>query len=40
MEPSGPGTTTAQIISGTLDGLAEAPMDGYKSDNKNGATAG
>jgi len=36
---SGPGTTTAQIISGTLDGLTEAPVDGYKSDNKNGATA-
>lgn len=36
---SGPGTTTAQVLSGTLDGLLEAPMDGYKSDNKNGTTA-
>ena len=35
---SGPGTSTAQIISGTLDNLAEAPVDGYKSDNKNATT--
>ena len=36
---SGPGTSTAQIVSGTLDNLLEAPVDGYKSDNKNGSTA-
>jgi hypothetical protein len=36
---SGPGTVTAQVISGTLDALKEAPADGYKSDNKNGSTA-
>jgi hypothetical protein len=35
---SGPGTTTAQILSGTLVSLSEAPSDGYKSDNKAGAT--
>jgi hypothetical protein len=36
---SGPGTVSAQIVSGTLDALTEAPVDGYKTDNKNGATA-
>ena len=35
---SGPGSTTAQVITGTLDGLTEAPVDGYKTDNKSGAT--
>ena len=35
---SGPGTTTAQVVSGTIDTILEAPADGYKSDNKNGGT--
>ncbi|MBL7870304.1 MAG: HmuY family protein [Cyclobacteriaceae bacterium] len=36
---SGPGSVTAQIVSGTLESITEAPIDGYKSDNKNGTTA-
>lgn len=36
---SGPGSSMAQIISGTLDAVTEAPMDGYKSDNKNATVA-
>jgi hypothetical protein len=36
---SGSSTVTAQIVSGTLESITEAPVDGYKSDNKNGATA-
>jgi len=32
---SGPGTTQAQIVSGIFDEILEAPLDGYKSDNKN-----
>lgn len=35
---SGPGNTTAQLLSGTLSNLTEAPLDGYKSDNKTGTT--
>jgi hypothetical protein len=35
---SGPGTTTAQILNGTLTNIIEAPFDGYKSDNNAGTT--
>ena len=31
---SGPSTVTAQIVSGTLESVTEAPLDGYKSDNR------
>jgi hypothetical protein len=36
---SGTSTVTAQIVSGTLESVTEAPLDGYKSDNSSGATA-
>jgi hypothetical protein len=36
---SGSSTVTAQIVSGTLESITEAPLDGYKSDNSAGATA-
>jgi HmuY protein len=32
---SGPGTAVVQIINGIFDELIEAPLDGYKSDDKN-----
>jgi hypothetical protein len=35
---SGSSTVTAQIVSGTLESITEAPMDGYKSDNNAGTT--
>jgi hypothetical protein len=35
---SGPGTSVVQIVSGIFDELIEAPVDGYKSDDKNATT--
>jgi hypothetical protein len=32
---SGPGSGVAQVLTGTLDALTEAPAEGYRSDNKN-----
>lgn len=36
---SGPGTAQAQLVSGSLETLIEAPLDGYRSDNRAGTTA-
>src|SRR6187399_623341 len=36
---SGPGTASAQITSTIFDELTEAPVDGFKQDNKNTAPA-
>jgi HmuY protein len=32
---SGPGTSVVQVVSGIFEELVEAPLDGYKSDDKN-----